>query len=243
LLKIRKIKKKILINNLEKKMSETALLLYDLYDSLCLKPVPSEDFLKLRKLRRFFHAFMACWNMDESCPKMPNNNTMSNDCDYIKASLDWLSSQGQDDTTRMFKRLIAENVEENMNLLRSHGVYDEDILELNNFVALEDDTQFNEKMREISDILSSQTNSNKSMTLLGLLGALTISKVPTNNQTKVTIESRVINDLTLGDIIYKTQFGYSIINPMKSLENATMITGDTYIYLGEVIIMALIFTR
>jgi hypothetical protein len=199
---------------------ETALLLHDLYESLCIlgENEQSPNFKRrLRKLYLFFHAFIACWRQSESCPVIPIHlESIENTCEYVKDSIDWLSMQGYEHATKMFKRLIRNNLDTNVALLMSFNITDDDILQLNNFVELENLDLFQNKMQEITDkLMYNNTTAVESMTLLGIMGSLTFSKIPSSNQHPRLLTPFEMNNLENGDILFKIEYNdFAKINPL-----------------------------
>ncbi len=214
-------------------MNETALMVNDLYESLCFHSQQNTQSIeyqrKLLKLHRFFTAFIKCWEADESCPRIPQNIQDSSVCDFVKNSLVWLSNQGQPQVTRMFKSLITNNIKENMKLLKQYGVTENDIEDINNLVDLEDPTAFYEKMQYITEQL--MTPDKTGMTLLGLMGSIAIHSIPTNKN---------------GDILFVNNYNeIVIINPMiakyissngKELPTPDPIIHPTKLFPGEFLI-------
>jgi hypothetical protein len=213
-------------------MNETALMVNDLYESLCfVENIQNVEYeRKLLKLHRFFTAFIKCWQQDESCPRIPQNIQDGTVCDFVKNSLLWLSNQGQPQVTRMFKSLIANNVNDNMALLEQYGVTSDDINDIDNLVNLEDPDAFYEKMQYITEQL--MTPGKTGMTLLGLMASLKIHISPQN--------------LEPGDILFvNDNQQVTIINPItakyvslnnQSLPNPTPITTQIQLFVGEFLI-------
>jgi hypothetical protein len=214
-------------------MNETALMLNDLYESLCSDKSQDTQNIeyqrKLLKLYRFFTAFIKCWQEDESCPRIPQNIQDSDTCDFVKNSLVWLSNQGQPQVSRMFKSLIANNIDQNMKILGEYGVTETDISDINNLVDLEDPGAFYEKMQYITEQL--MTPDKTGMTLLGLMASINIF---------------FTNHLESGDVLFlNTSNKIIIVNPITAkymlsngdtLQTPNPITNQTQLFPGEFII-------
>ncbi len=198
-------------------MSDTMLIMRDLYGSLCLDENQESVHyqIRLRKLYRFFLGFVQCWSEHASCPRIPDELYNQGPCDFIRMSLDWLASQNRSEMIQAFDNLMEQNIESNIEMLAQFGVSEEDIINLNNLAGLDDETAFFAKIRDITGTLASNSGIH-GMNLLALLGALTLYKVPSSNQVSVALSARNMNELGPGDILFKTGDGFTIINPLSS---------------------------
>lgn len=227
-------------------MQDSVLLLSDLYESLCFGSQPPDE-RRLDLLQRFFEAFLNCWSQT-GCVRIPPEFSEYNDpCRFISRILVWLKDRDPS-ARKVFDLFTQQNLQTNIELLEDLGISYESLQELNDFVTLEDPSEFLNRMESITMQLMRQTNyTNMGFTLLGLLGALTFGTNPSSTATSaVSVNTSILKEKDVVFVsglnheprylIFEMHSGYLRDTKKTMYQIPRIITQPTTVYAGEFVV-------
>lgn len=194
-------------------MYPTALVLNDLYQTLCVEQ-NSQNTEETYAMRVFVQGFILCSNQCQE-PSRQMKDAQS-DCDFIRATLNWLPSADK----MMFQRLTARNIDDNLKILASINISQSDLLELNALIKDNELAKFQERM----EIIMERVHTYEQSTLFALMSLVALSRIPSH-----ITRSTNLSHPSPGQISVLGESGILVS------QNATPITDGTVIYKGEVV--------